>query len=643
MTASGAINQEDSMEIELFEIRNHLSRYRPFRDLPPGVLDDLVPHVEVTYFKAGRTILELGQDNRFLYFIRSGAVEVTRSSGELYNRFGEGDCFGQFALMRSKRVRYPVKALEDTLVYLVPDIQFQYLCEHFDSFADHMEEDHGSRLRQAVKNARHEGYHPLLASPVQKLIRRRIVTASPAVTVEEAARIMTQARVSALLIMDDAAPEEDQDTIAGLITDRDLRARVLASGLALSTPVRAVMSTKIVSCRSDDYAFEAMLTMMRHNLHHLPVLHKARAVGMITASDIVQYESHSSVYLVGEIFKQKDLDGLTAVSEKVRLSFVQMVNEDANSHMIGSALSLIASSISQRLLQLGETRLGEPPVPYCYLSLGSMARQEQLIVSDQDNAFILDDSFIAEQHDAYFTDLAAFVSDGLAACGYGYCGGGIMGTNPRWRQPLKAWAAMFNDWIDDPDPEALLHSSIFFDLDGIYGQLKLAESLKRLIREKAPQSRKFLAHIARNALLRNPPLGFFRQFVLEPNGEHINTFDLKERGTAPISDLVRVHALACGSRSLNSLERLADINETHLLPEGVGSDLIDALEFISMVRIRHQAKQIEAGIAPDNNVEPKRLSAFERQHLRNAFQIVDKGQAFLRYRYTASNGMREIK
>jgi CBS domain-containing protein len=138
-----------------------------------------------------------------------------------------------------------------------------------------------------------------------------------------------------------------------------------------------------------------------------------------------------------------------------------------------------------------------------------MARQEQLIVSDQDNAFILDDSFIAEQHDAYFTDLAAFVSDGLAACGYGYCDGGIMGTNPRWRQPLKAWAAMFNDWIDDPDPEALLHSSIFFDLDGIYGQLKLAESLKRLIREKAPQSRKFLAHIARNALCATPPLVFF--------------------------------------------------------------------------------------------------------------------------------------
>ncbi len=631
------------MEIELFEIKDHLSRHRPFSDLPPAILDGLVSHIEVAYFRAKSTILTLGQDNYYLYFIRSGAVEVSRSSGELYNRFGEGNCFGQFALMRSKRVRYPVTAIEDTLVYLIPNAQFQNLCEQVDVFADYMEESHGARLRQAVIKVREDGYNPLLASPVRKLIRREIVTASPSASVQQAAEIMTRARVSSLLIMEEAPLVGSQGAIAGLITDRDLRARALSKGLSLSTPVRDIMSREVICCRSEAYAFEAMLTMMRHNLHHLPVLLQGNPIGVITAADIVQYESHGSVYLVSEIFKQTDVAGLKAISEKVKPSFVHMVNEDANSHMIGSALSFIGSSISQRLLQLGETKLGEPPIPYCYLSLGSMARQEQLMVTDQDNAFILDDQFIPQEHDAYFADLAAFVSDGLAACGYSYCDGEIMGTNPRWRQPLKAWQEMFNNWIDDPDPEALLHSSIFFDLEGIYGQLKLAETLKRLIREKAPQSRKFLAHIARNALMRNPPLGFFRHFVLEPNGEHIKTFNLKERGTAPISDLVRVHALACGSRSLNTLERLADVNETDLLPQGVGSDLNDALEFISMVRIRHQAKQIDTGIEPDNDVEPTRLSSFERRHLRNAFQIVDKSQSFLRYRYTASDGMRTIR
>jgi CBS domain-containing protein len=218
-----------------------------------------------------------------------------------------------------------------------------------------------------------------------------------------------------------------------------------------------------------------------------------------------------------------------------------------------------------------------------------------------------------------------------------------MATNPRWRQPLRAWQQIFRDWIDDPDPDALLHCSIFFDLDGVYGQKGFASILKILIRDKVQKNRKFLAYLARNAFLRNPPLGFFRNFVLESSGEHIKTFNIKERGTSPISDLVRVHALASGSASVNTLDRLNDVNETDLLPQGVCRELIDAFEFISMVRIRHQVQQIEGGGTSDNNVDPKRLSNFERKHLRNAFQIVDESQSFLRYRYTASDGLQKIK
>jgi CBS domain-containing protein len=272
-----------------------------------------------------------------------------------------------------------------------------------------------------------------------------------------------------------------------------------------------------------------------------------------------------------------------------------------------------------------------------------MSRQEQLIVTDQDNAMVIDDRFDPKRHDAYFADLATFVSDGLAACGYSYCEGEIMATNPRWRQPLSVWQQIFADWIDDPDPEALLHCSIFFDLDGVHGKKEFASILQTLILDKVTKNREFLAYLARNALLRNPPLGFFRNFVLESSGEHKRTFDIKERGTSPISDLVRVHALASGSASVNTLDRLNDVSEAELLPQGVHRELMDALEFISMVRIRHQVQQIEGGGAPDNNVDPNSLSKFERKHLRNAFQIVDESQSFLRYRYTASDGFQKIK
>ncbi|MFW5825723.1 MAG: putative nucleotidyltransferase substrate binding domain-containing protein, partial [Marinobacter sp.] len=234
-----------------------------------------------------------------------------------------------------------------------------------------------------------------------------------------------------------------------------------------------------------------------------------------------------------------------------------------------------------------------------------------------------------------FQALEKFVSDGLAQCGYSYCTGDIMATNPKWRQPLRVWKGYFTDWIENPKAEALLNSNIFFDLDGVYGATGFAETLKELIAEKARHSQRFLALLARNAINRTPPLGFFRQFVLEEGGEQQKTFNLKRRGTAPVSDLIRVHALACGSRAQNSFERLKDIARARLLPEDGVENLRDALEFIAIVRIRHQALALEEGREPDNNVRPEDLSPFERSHLKDAFQVVSQAQKFLRYRYNA--------
>src|SRR5690554_4712668 len=366
------------------------------------------------------------------------------------------------------------------------------------------------------------------------------------------------------------------------------------------------MTEGLITIRASSYVFEAMLTMLHNNVHHLPVIDGEEVRGVIALADIVRYESQSSLYLVSNIFHQQHVKGLKKISLDVRDSFVRMVNEDANSHMIGSAMAGIGRSFTQRLLELGEEKLGPPPVPYCFMALGSMARDEQLVVTDQDNAMILDDSFIPEEHDDYFLALAKFVSDGLAECGYTYCTGDIMATNSKWRQPLRVWKDYFTDWIDNPKAEALLNSNIFFDLDGIYGETDFAEQLKTLIVEKAGGSQRFLTFLARNALNRTPPLGFFRTFVLEEDGKHQKTF-----------------------------ERLKDVANSKLLMDDDASNLRDALEFISIVRIRHQALAIEEGREPDNNVRPEDLSPFERSHLKDAFQVVSNAQKFLRFRYNA--------
>ena len=201
---------------------------------------------------------------------------------------------------------------------------------------------------------------------------------------------------------------------------------------------------------------------------------------------------------------------------------------------------------------------------------------------------MLDNSFDPAKHDAYFQQLATFVCDGLAACGYSYCSGNIMATNPQWRQPLRVWQQYFTDWIAKPDAERLLHANIFFDLDAVWGESRWADELNQLIATTAKARPQFLACMTRNALQRTPPLGFFKDFVMENDGRQNNSLNIKRRGTAPMVDLIRVHALAVGSGATNSFERLRDIIAANVLPKGRGEDLRDAYEVIAMTRIRQQ-------------------------------------------------------
>lgn len=632
------------MQIELIEIRDHLSRFAPFDNLPEQTLDELACQIQVGYFKAGSEILAVGAAIHDLHYVRSGAVEIHRRGGELHNRLSEGDIFGQAGLLRGNRVRLGATALEDSLIYFIPATLFQQLCEQFDSFADFVEAEGQSRLKSALEDS-HGQASELMKIRVRKLIGREPVSVPLHAPIQQVAQVMTEHGVSSVIVVDPQrqwpnpaqvqVAEPQREVMAGILTDRDLRTRVLAEGLPLDTPVSQVMTPNPITLQADDSVFEAMLCMLRHNIHHLPIVQRRRPVGVIALADIVRYESRSSLYLVNGIFNQQSVDGLKSLLPDLRATFVRMVADDASAHMIGRAMSGIGRAFSQRLLQLAEQKLGPPPVPYCFMVAGSMARDEQLLLTDQDNALVLDDRFNPDEHDAYFAELAQFVSDGLAACGYAYCKGGIMASNPRWRQPLKVWRQYFSDWIERPNPETLLNASIFFDLDGLHGDTALVENLKTLLAQKASASPAFLAALARNALNRTPPLGFFRTFVMEVDGRHRNIINLKGRGTAPLTDLIRVHALASGSTAQNSLDRLDAIAATRLLPGEALQHLRYAFEFLSLVRARHQARDVEAGNPPDNYIEPEKFSASERQHLKEAFQVVSNAQKFLRFRYPA--------
>lgn len=624
------------MDIELINIIKFLAEYAPFKWLPEHELEKVAQNIEICYYREETPIIHFEDYLEDLYVIRSGAIEMYNRSGELYNRLESGRFFGQISLLTQSKARFSAKAIEDSLLYAIPrEVIVELYNTYDDDFADFLDANETQRLRQAVSNNNENDF---TTTKVCELLSGEAPNINKSTTIKDAATKMHEENVAALLVIDPDVLHDDEDDnnpVIGIITDRDFCVRAIAEGIAPSEPVTEIMSLDVFSLDDNAYVYEAMQTMLRYNVHHLPVFKNSRPIGIIEATDIVRYQSQSSLLLVSSIYQQNTLDELATLSEQIKYSFVRMVEEDANSHMIGTAMSVICRSFKQRVIELAEEELGAAPIPYCFLAFGSMGRDEQILLTDQDNGLILDNSYDKSKHGEYFERFARFISDGLAQCGYQYCSGNIMATNPDLRLTHSEWETCFADWIDKPNPKALLNASICFDLTGVYGQTKWADQLNSFVRRKAKRSPWFLAALARNALNRRPPLGFFKDFVMEKDGQHKDSINLKRRGTAPLADLIRVHALAVGSYAQNSFERLDDIADSYILPKGRAQDLRDALEFISMVRIRHQAYDVKNENEPDNNIEPDYLSDFEKRNLKAAFQVLSNAQNFLKYRYNA--------
>ncbi len=289
-------------------------------------------------------------------------------------------------------------------------------------------------------------------------------------------------------------------------------------------------------------------------------------------------------------------------------------------------------ALTRKLIEMAEGEIGNAPVHYCWVALGSQGRLESGMQSDQDNALLISDEVTPEQLE-WFGELARRVVDGLVRCGFPLCPGDMMASNPQWRVPLRTWGGYFAQWMNAPEPEALLNAQTFFDMRPVHGDRTLYERLQTSVIARAPQATRFLAYLAKQAQRFEPPLGFFRDFVLVDSGEHANTLDLKAGGIAPIVQIARLVALSKGGAQLNTIDRLRAASSTNALSEEKAADLTDAFEFISYVRLQHQVKQMKKGQQADNLIDPASLSSFERRHLKEAFAIIRKTQGTLAYFY----------
>ena len=603
------------MDVELIEIRDFLAKIHPFDMLPEEALDALPQRCHVKYARRGSLILKSKEGVDYLYIVRTGAVETHAPDGQLLARLGEGDVFGVHGLLNARSGINNTSAIEDTLLYLIPAEEFERLKKNYQQFNYFFAPLGAQRLRSATLATGNDQQLSLLTQRTSEMLVRDPITINPTASIQDAAKIMAAERISCVPIV-------ENENLVGIFTDRDLCSRVVAKGLSYETPLEQVMTRNPVTLGTDEYAFDALLTMTQNNIRHLPIVEDGKIKGVITNTTLVRNQTTSAVYMVGDISKRRTFKGLAEVVSQIPNLLATLVEAEAAAHIIGHIVTSISDSSTRRLLELGEEKLGPPPIPYLWLASGSQARHEQTGVSDQDNCIILHDDYNEAEHGDYFKELAQFVCDGLNACGYVYCPGEMMAVTDKWRKPLSEWRKYFTKWIEEPEPMALMLSCIFFDLRPVRGDQSLYADLHALILDKAKSNRIFIAHMVGNALKHTPPLGFFRNFVLIKGGENDHQFDLKHTGVVPIVDIARIYALEGGITAVNTHERLMVESQGALLSGSGAKDLLSAYEFIAGTRLKHQARQIRDGESPDNYMSPEDLSHFERNHLRDAFSVV---------------------
>jgi CBS domain-containing protein len=608
-------------------LRRALAQHAIFGQLPADTQATLAAGFQRQSVQAGDLVADADMLAARLGWILSGEAQLLRIEPDAQITLREGDLFGSGALPRADTPDWAVHAVSALQLAWLPAAELALAQRHQPLLAALLSPAHAViDAPVGTRPAGSDAHTSLLTTPLRSLIRRAPVTVPPTLSIREAAQLMREQRVSSVLIV-------EQEHLFGLVTDRDLRNRVLAQGLATDGPILDIATLAPLGVDVRSPGFDALLLMARNNIHHLPVLDGARVVGMITATDLTEQHSTSAVYLASTIHKQTSVEGLVAAATKVGPLQRHLAAAQASAYATGHIVTAITDAITTRLLQLGEARLGPPPVDYAWVAAGSQARNEQTAKSDQDNCMVLDDAYDEARHGAYFKALAGFVNDGLNACGYVYCPGEMMARTDQWRQPRRRWAEYFRGWTDKPEPKALMLTCVFFDLRLIYGQAALLDELRRDVLEQTRSNRIFLAYMVGNALTHRPPLSLFGGLSTIRSGEHRHTIDLKHSGIVPIVDLARIYALAGGHAAVNTHDRLSVAAESHEISAKSAHDLRDALEFMATLRIRHQALQMERGQPADNYLALDELSNFERGQLKDAFGVVRTLQSVLAQRY----------
>ena len=605
------------------DVQGFLRKHAPFDGLDEAALRAAAEAAQELRVAAGSVIIRQGgEPSPSLFVIVEGSVDVV-ADGRVLDVMGEGDVFGHMSLVTQEEPVATIRAREETVcVTLDRATASQVLGTR--AGASFITESLRRRFDELAE-ASHEQPIRTVDSTVGSLIRGPALECDPSTSVGQVARAMAEARASAAVVNTAGG--------IGIVTDVDLRIKVLAEGRDASTPVGEIASSPASTVDEDVLAAEALFQMVQGGFHHLLVVSATGdVVGIVSETDVIGFGNDSPFAIRSAIERAGDRAACVEAARRLPDSVAALVDAGVDAVHIGHIVGATIDVLTRTLLRLAFDEQGPSPAAWAWLAFGSLGRREQALHTDQDHGLAYQGTTADEERlDPYFSSLAEFVTQGLQDAGIPRCTGNMMATSAGLRRSVGGWEQQLGAWIGKHERHATEIVTVVFDFRQVAGTLEVAPTFGRVVRAAAADAG-FMRRLAAQALEHEPPAGHFRGFRVAGSGVHAGSLDLKHGGIIPITDIARFHAVAAGLSAHRTLDRLRIATDVGRLDEATRAGLDEAFTLLWQLRLERQVRCVREGTPPDDLVDPSALTPVRRQGLREAFRVIARAQRGLSLR-----------
>ena len=625
-------------------VADFLKFFPPFKSLSYSDLLVLSNQVQVVYLEKNELLFQVGDAAHLnFYVVKDGAVGLSvTSNGEevLIDQCDEGDIMGLRPFFAKNQYAMAAKALEESILYAIP-------IEIFKAFATQNQEVLNFLLESFASNTRnpydkdHQGKliseNSFFTKEIPEIpyfqpivFTRNPITAQTADLVMDIAKTMSSKNIGSVII-------EENEFPVGIVTDKDLRYKIATGKFDIKVPVSKIMSAPVITVSEDISIAEAQILLLKYRIGHLCVTRdgtpKSEILGILSEHDILVIQSNNPVVILKLVKRAKNAEDLKSIREKLTALIKNSIENNIPIHHVSKIAGEINLAITRRAISLAIEEMGEqPPVQFAWMNVGSQGRREQLLLTDQDNAIVFEDveEEAFEKVKNYFLELAKKVNTTLNKVGYEYCPAEMMASNPMWCKSLWEWKQQFSTWIFKPGEKGIMMCTIFFDYDFVFGDERLTNAITELIFKNIQNNQLFFAYLGTDALRNPPPIGFFRQFLVESDGAQKDTFDIKSRAMLPLIDAARLLVLSNHITGVNNtIARFNKMSEIEPQNREFFKSCAEAFANLMYFRTREGLSNNSSG----RFLNLKELSKSDKVKLKNSFQPIHELHAILKLRF----------